>query len=134
MFKKIALSTVAAATALTALPAAASANHYDRGYNNRGGYYESQYRDRYYGQRQYDDRYYGQSQYDDRYYGRTDRRYYGDRRCSGTTGTIVGGAGGALIGRAIDGGRNRTTGTIAGGVIGALLGRGVGKNSCRSRY
>ncbi len=109
MIKKITLSAVAAAAAFTAVPTAASANHYDRGYYDRG--------------------------YEDRYYGRSERRYYGDRRCSGTTGTIVGGAGGALLGRAIDGGRNRTTGTIAGAAIGALLGRQVGKSSCRSsRY
>jgi len=44
---------------------------------------------------------------------------------------IVGAGAGALLGRSIDGGRNRTTGTIAGGVVGALLGRELGKSSCR---
>ncbi len=118
MFKKITLSAVAAAAAFTALPAAASAQGYDRGYYSSG--YDRGY---------YDDR------QADRYYGRNERRYRGDRRCSGTTGTIIGGAGGALLGRAIDGGRNRTTGTIGGAVVGALLGRQVGKSSCRqSRY
>ena len=65
----------------------------------------------------------------------TARGYYGGRgyRCgSGTTGAIVGGAAGALIGREIgrDGrgyryrGRNSgTTGAIIGGAIGALIGR-----------
>jgi hypothetical protein len=38
-----------------------------------------------------------------------DGRYY-CRRPNGTTGPIVGGAAGALIGRQIDGGRSRTTG------------------------
>ena len=47
------------------------------------------------------------------------------RRSNGTTGLIVGGAGGALIGRAIDGGRNRTAGTILGAAAGALVGREV---------
>ena len=51
-----------------------------------------------------------------------DGRYY-CRRGNGTTGLVIGAAGGALIGRAIDGGRNRATGTILGAAAGALLGR-----------
>jgi len=47
------------------------------------------------------------------------------RRRDGTTGTIVGGVAGALLGRAIDGGRRRGVGTILGAGAGALLGRGV---------
>ena len=47
------------------------------------------------------------------------------RRSNGTTGLIVGGAGGALIGRAIDTRGSRTTGTILGAAAGALLGREV---------
>ena len=58
-------------------------------------------------------------------------RYY-CRRPNGTTGLIVGGAAGALVGRAIDGGRHRTTGTIIGAVAGALAGREIDRNS-RSR-
>ena len=38
---------------------------------------------------------------------------------------MIGAAGGALIGRALDGGRNRATGTILGAAAGALLGREV---------
>ena len=56
------------------------------------------------------------------------------RRPDGTTGTIVGGVGGALLGRAIDGGRRRGVGTILGAGAGALLGRGIeqnGSQSCR---
>jgi len=72
--------------------------------------------------------------YYSRYEGRTDG-YYRDyrRRCSGTTGTIIGGAGGALLGREIAGRRDRTTGTILGLAAGALLGREVGKSTCRRR-
>src|SRR3954466_16298448 len=55
-------------------------------------------------------------------------RYY-CRRSNGTTGLIVGGAAGALVGRAIDGGRNHTTGTIIGAVAGALAGREIERNS-----
>ncbi|SMF61445.1 glycine zipper 2TM domain-containing protein [Allosphingosinicella indica] len=50
------------------------------------------------------------------------------RRKNGTTGLIVGGAAGALAGRAIDGGQNRATGTIVGAAAGALLGREVDKS------
>jgi len=50
---------------------------------------------------------------------------YRCRRGNGTTGMIIGGAGGALIGHALDGGRNHTTGTIVGAVAGALVGREV---------
>jgi len=51
------------------------------------------------------------------------------RKRDGTTGLIVGGAVGALAGRAIDGGRDRTLGTILGAVGGALLGREVDRSS-----
>ena len=37
---------------------------------------------------------------------------------------------GALVGRAIDGGRNRATGTIVGGAVGAVVGREVARNRC----
>ena len=65
--------------------------------------------------------------------GRDGRLYC--RRSNGTTGLIVGGAGGALIGRALDGGRSRATGTILGAAVGALVGREVqrGRSSRRCR-
>ncbi len=56
---------------------------------------------------------------------------YRCRRPNGTVGLIVGGAGGALIGREIDGGRNRATGTILGAAAGALVGREVARGSRR---
>ena len=59
-------------------------------------------------------------------------RYY-CRRSNGTTGLIVGGAAGALIGRSIDGGRNHTTGTIVGAVAGALAGRAIQRSSDSGR-
>lgn len=55
-------------------------------------------------------------------------RSYQCRKRSGTTGLIVGGAGGALLGRELDGGRSRTTGTVLGAAVGALLGRHVERN------
>lgn len=63
--------------------------------------------------------------------GRDGRIYC--RRPNGTTGLIVGGAVGALAGRAIDGGRNRTLGTIAGAAGGALLGREIQRSNSRQR-
>lgn len=61
---------------------------------------------------------------DDYVYRGSDGRYY-CRRSDGTTGLVIGAGAGALIGRAIDGGRSRAGGTIVGGVLGALLGRTV---------
>lgn len=54
--------------------------------------------------------------------------YYGCRRGNGTTGLILGGALGALLGRSLDHGRDRTLGTVAGAAGGALLGREIQRN------
>ena len=73
---------------------------------------------------------------DGQYYGPTWRDRQGRYRCrrpNGTTGLIVGGAAGALIGREIDGGRDRTTGTILGAAAGALIGREVERSGRRCR-
>lgn len=63
--------------------------------------------------------------------GRDGRTYC--RRKDGTTGLIIGGAVGALLGREIDGGRDRTLGTILGAAGGALLGREVDRGGSRCR-
>ena len=55
------------------------------------------------------------------------------RRSNGTTGLIVGGAAGALIGRQIDGGRSRTAGTILGAAAGAVIGREIQRSSSNRR-
>ena len=47
---------------------------------------------------------------------------------SGTTGAIVGGGAGALVGHAIGG--HGLAGPVIGGVGGALLGRHVGRHTC----
>ena len=65
------------------------------------------------------------------YQGRTWQDSKGRLRCkrsNGTTGLIVGAAGGALVGRAIDTRGERTTGTVLGAAAGALLGRHVERN------
>ncbi|MFC4295711.1 glycine zipper 2TM domain-containing protein [Novosphingobium tardum] len=61
-----------------------------------------------------------------------DGRYY-CRRGNGTTGLIIGGAAGALLGRSLDGGRHRTLGTILGAAGGALLGREIDRGGLRCR-
>lgn len=125
MFKKISLGAAAALTAMTVMPSAAEAGH--RGGYYDGGRYEQRYDNRY--DRRDRDGYYGRSY-------RGDSRYA--RRCKGTTGTIVGGVAGALLGREITRdryrGRSGTTGAILGGAVGALAGRGIDKSSCRNRY
>jgi hypothetical protein len=60
----------------------------------------------------------------DEVYRGSDGRYY-CKRTDGTVGMVVGGAGGALLGNIIDGGRNRTAGTLIGGALGALVGSAV---------
>ena len=64
---------------------------------------------------------------DDRVYRGTDGRYY-CRRGDGTTGLIVGGAAGGILGNVIDGGRSRTVGTLLGAALGGLAGRGIERN------
>lgn len=55
------------------------------------------------------------------------------RKSNGTTGLLVGGAAGALAGRAIDKRGSRTTGTVLGAAVGALLGRHVQRNVISQR-
>lgn len=70
---------------------------------------------------------------DDRLAGgdRGPRRADTTRECgetSGTTGAILGAVAGGLLGNVIDGGRHRALGTLVGGGGGALLGRQIEKN------
>lgn len=92
------------------------------GYNDRDPFATDYDAARYYRDGpQYRDRYLTS---DDEVYRGSDGRYY-CKRSDGTTGLIVGGAGGAVLGNVIDGGRHRTAGTLIGGALGALLGRQV---------
>jgi hypothetical protein len=65
---------------------------------------------------------------EDQVYRGSDGRYY-CKRSDGTTGLVIGGASGALLGNVIDGGRNRVAGTLIGGALGALIGKSVDQNS-----
>ena len=114
--------------------------------NPRGSYYDQRYDNR----RDYpDDRdegSYDPSRYyrdgtnyseralasDDRVYRGSDGRYY-CKRSDGTTGLIVGAAGGAILGNVIDGGHSRAAGTLIGGALGALAGRSIDQNNTQIR-
>ena len=111
------------------------------------GQYDGQYRDprnndpRYQQGQYQDDRYengYDPSRYyrdgsnyqertlaaDDRVYRGTDGRYY-CKRNDGTTGLVIGAAGGGILGNVIDGGHSRVVGTLIGGALGAIAGKAV---------
>ena len=55
------------------------------------------------------------------------------KRSNGTTGLLIGAAGGALVGRAIDTHGERATGTILGAATGALIGRSIDRKRVRCR-
>lgn len=66
-------------------------------------------------------------------YWRGDDGRYRCKKGNGTTGLLIGGAAGALAGRAIDTRGERTTGTILGAAAGALVGREIDRNRSRAR-
>ena len=107
-------------------------DRYDRRYDRRDDRRYRQERR----QRVYDDRGYyiepRRVRRGDRVWQGRDGRYYCERD-NGTTGLIIGAAGGALLGREIDGGRDRTLGTILGAAIGGLLGREIDRGNARCR-
>ncbi len=67
----------------------------------------------------------------DRVYAGTDGRYY-CRRSDGTTGLIIGGAAGGVLGNLV-GGRSSTIATLLGAAGGALAGRSIDQNQVRCR-
>lgn len=67
-----------------------------------------------------------------RYWKGNDGRYY-CRRGNGTVGLLIGGALGALLGRAVDTRGDRAPGTIIGAAAGALVGNEIAKGPTRCR-
>ncbi len=63
--------------------------------------------------------------------GRDGRRYC--RKPDGTTGLVVGGVAGALVGRTIDTRGDRTVGTLLGAAAGAVAGREIERSGKRCR-
>jgi hypothetical protein len=144
LIKSTALALAASGMAMTALPAAAADFHgpsynaapahdvwnrhgHGRGHNRGYNTYQS-----YGGYSAYDTRYANAEPVyrDTRVWRGNDGQTYCRKR-NGTTGLIIGGAAGALLGREIDGGRDRTLGTILGAAAGALLGREVDGHGTR---
>jgi hypothetical protein len=120
--QKTLLALAAATLAIPTMPAMAEPPHrhrhysHNRVYDNHGRYREPRRIHR--GDRIWRD-------------GR-DGRYY-CRRDNGTTGLIIGAAGGAFLGRSIDTRGDRATGTILGAALGALLGREIDRGELRCR-
>lgn len=125
--KKTVLALAAAALAVTtAAPALADpprhAPAHGKRAHDRGSIYDSQ--GRYHEPRRLTRA--------DRVWRGNDGNYY-CKRDNGTTGLIIGGAVGALLGREVDGGSDRTLGTIIGAAGGALLGREVDRGDLKCR-
>lgn len=64
---------------------------------------------------------------------RDDRGRLRCRKPDGTTGLVVGGVAGALLGRTIDTRGDRTLGTLGGAAVGALAGREVERGTSERR-
>ncbi len=146
---KIAALALAVPSLAFAAPVAAAPAAHSAAYNNSavwGDQAVDHKRDKRHGrhdERRYDSRNYGngyqQSYYGEPVYANTrvwrnnDGQYY-CRKSNGTTGLLIGGAGGALLGREIAG-RNgdRTLGAILGAAGGALLGREIARGGSRCR-
>lgn len=105
------------------------AQTYDTAEHRRDRYRDDYYR---YG-RDYRHHYDERDYRDTRVWQGRDGRYY-CRRKDGTTGLLIGGAAGALLGREIAGRRgDRTLGAILGAAGGALLGREIDRGGSRCR-
>ncbi len=97
-----------------------------RGAYNDGGYGGSYYGERAYARPQYEPVY-----QDTRVWRGDNGSYYCQRR-DGTTGLLIGGAAGALLGREVAGRYgDRTLGAILGAAGGALLGRSIDRGNSR---
>lgn len=139
--RKTILGIVAATLTFSAVPAAADPPRWAPAHGHRA-HADNDYYERVSDRRGYRDR----GMYDDRgrYYeprrvrrgdavwqGR-DGRYY-CRRDNGTTGLIIGAAGGAIVGREVDNRGDRAVGTILGAALGGLLGREIDRGNARCR-
>lgn len=124
-WRKMLMVAAGLATAATVIPTAALADGRGRGHHKHHRHHD-RYVERVYVEERpvyYRERYYEPAP---RYYREAPRRHYRSScRSGGTTGLIIGGAAGALLGREVDGGRDRTAGTIIGAGAGALLGREI---------
>jgi hypothetical protein len=130
------IALLAAAAALSTLTAGCttygddwrSYRNYD--YDRPDPRYDGYYADRYYRPgRQYGER---RLSRDERIYRGRDGRYY-CRRSDGTTGLIVGGLAGGVLGNIIAPGGSETLGTVLGAIAGAAIGREIDRDDVRCR-
>lgn len=143
MFKTAALALAVPGLAM-AVPAAAAPASHSAAFEHSNVWSPAKAENGRKHRRNYDGRYYNngygaqQTYYGEPVYANTrvwqgdDGRYY-CRKSNGTTGLIIGAAGGALLGREIAGRGDRTLGAILGAAGGALLGRAVQKGVSESR-
>jgi len=68
----------------------------------------------------------------DQVYRGSDGRYY-CKRSDGTTGLIIGAASGGILGNIIDGGHHRAAGTLIGGALGALAGKAIDQDQVKCK-
>ena len=119
--KKFIIATMAAATAITSVPAFGDppswAPAHGRRHHDRDRYRDHDYRTTDNGVR---------------YWRGDDGRYY-CKRGDGTIGLLAGAALGALLGRAVDTRGERVTGTVLGAAAGALIGNELAKGRTRCR-
>jgi Ni/Co efflux regulator RcnB len=114
-------------------------NDRGRGNHHKYGQYDYNRPDPRYGNYRAD-RYYVQgNQYrprvmnsNERIYRGQDNRYY-CRRNDGTTGLVIGGLAGGLLGNTVAPGGSKLLGTVLGGGAGALLGQAIGKGDNNNR-
>ncbi|TPG13645.1 glycine zipper 2TM domain-containing protein [Sphingomonas oligophenolica] len=99
-------------------------------YNRPDPSYNGYYADRYYTQN---------SRYGERRMANNDRVYVGQngqyycRRPDGTTGLIVGGIAGGALGALITSGGSQTLGTLLGAAGGAIAGRAIDRNNVKCK-
>jgi len=147
--KKLALIALAASAALggcttygdgyAATGLASDWGYYDSGYYHRYGQYDWNHPDPAYNG-YYPEHYYREDpRYHERVLSSNDRVYVGNdgryycRRSDGTTGVIVGGIAGGVLGNLIAPGGSKTLGTIIGAGAGALAGGAVDQSNVRCR-
>ena len=131
--RKAIIAVIAAAVALPTVPAFADPPGWAPAHGRRD---KDERRGRHYWN---GDRYYENGRYEGRRLRRDDRVWRGDdgryycKRDNGTTGLIIGAAGGALLGRMVDTRGDRLLGTLLGGAGGALLGREIDRGDVRCK-
>lgn len=125
-----AVAAVAAASIMVASSPAQALDGYRHGYGRGYGHEFHEHRG-------HDDRYrrggyYRVSGYDDGYRGYRNNGYRGHRcRDKGVGGAVIGAIAGGLLGNAVAGRGNRTTGTVVGGAVGAVAGHAIDKQDGR---